>query len=44
MYDKSLSIFSPKETLSQVENALKAVKRGGLSMGMTGDKWIILAV
>lgn len=43
MYDKSLSIFSPEGTLSQVEYALEAVKRGGLSIGMTGDKCIIIA-
>lgn len=43
MYDKSLSIFSPEGTLSQVEYALEAVKRGGLSIGMTGNKCIILA-
>ena len=42
-YDKSLSIFSPEGTLSQVEYALEAVKRGGLSIGMTGDKCIVLA-
>ena len=43
MYDKSLSIFSPEGTLSQVEYALEAVKKGGLSIGMIGDKCIILA-
>ena len=43
MYDKSLSIFSPEGTLSQVEYALEAVKKGGLSIGMIGNKCIILA-
>lgn len=43
MYDKSLSIFSPEGTLSQVEYALEAVKRGGLSIGMTGKECIIIA-
>jgi len=43
MYDKSLSIFSPEGTLSQVEYALEAVKKGGLSIGMIGDKCIIIA-
>jgi len=43
MYDKSLSIFSPEGTLSQVEYALEAVKKGGLSIGMTANKCIILA-
>ena len=43
MYDVSLSIFSPEGTLSQVEYALEAVKKGGLSIGMIGNKCIILA-
>ena len=43
-YDKSLSIFSPEGTLSQVEYALEAVKKGGLSIGMVANKSIILAV
>ena len=43
MYDKSLSIFSPEGTLSQVEYALEAVKKGGLSIGMIGKDCIILA-
>lgn len=43
MYDKSLSIFSPEGTLSQVEYALEAVKHGGLSVGLTGNKCIIFA-
>ena len=43
MYDKSLSIFSPEGTLSQVEYALEAVKKGGLSIGMIADKCIIIA-
>ena len=42
MYDKSLSIFSPEGTLSQVEYALEAVKKGGLSIGMIGKNCIIL--
>jgi 20S proteasome subunit alpha 4 len=42
-YDKSLSIFSPEGTLSQVEYALEAVKHGGLSIGVTGNKCVILA-
>lgn len=42
MYDKSLSIFSPEGTLSQVEYALEAVKHGGLSIGVTGDKCLVL--
>jgi 20S proteasome subunit alpha 4 len=43
MYDKSLSIFSPEGTLSQVEYALEAVKRGGLSIGLVADNCVILA-
>ena len=43
MYDKSLSIFSPEGTLSQVEYALEAVKKGGLSIGMVANKCIIIA-
>ena len=43
MYDKSLSIFSPEGTLSQVEYALEAVKKGGLSIGLTADKCILIA-
>ncbi len=43
MYDKSLSIFSPEGTLSQVEYALEAVKKGGLSIGMIANKCIIMA-
>ena len=43
MYDKSLSIFSPEGTLNQVEYALEAVKKGGLSIGMIGDKCVIIA-
>ena len=43
LYDKSLSIFSPEGTLSQVEYALEAVKKGGLSIGMIANKCIILA-
>ena len=43
MYDKSLSIFSPEGTLSQVEYALEAVKKGGLSIGMIGKKCIVIA-
>ena len=43
MYDKSLSIFSPDGTLSQVEYAMEAVKRGGLSIGIVGSKSVILA-
>ena len=43
MYDKSLSIFSPEGTLSQVEYALEAVKHGGLSIGVTGKECIIIA-
>lgn len=42
LYDKSLSIFSPEGTLSQVEYALEAVKKGGLSIGMIADKCIII--
>ena len=42
-YDKSLSIFSPEGTLSQVEYALEAVKKGGLCIGMLANKSIILA-
>ena len=43
MYDKSLSRFSPEGTLSQVEYALEAVKKGGLSIGLTADKCILIA-
>lgn len=42
-YDKSLAIFSPEGTLSQVDYALEAVKRGGLSVGMTGKNCIVVA-
>jgi 20S proteasome subunit alpha 4 len=42
-YDKSLSIFSPEGTLSQVEYALEAVKKGGLSVGMIGKDCIVIA-
>ncbi|MCQ2818224.1 MAG: archaeal proteasome endopeptidase complex subunit alpha [archaeon] len=42
MYDKSLSIFSPEGTLSQVEYAMEAVKHGGLSIGVTGKRCLIL--
>ena len=42
-YDKSLSIFSPEGTLSQVEYALEAVKHGGLSIGVTGKNIIVIA-
>ena len=43
LYDKSLSIFSPEGTLSQVEYALEAVKKGGLSVGMVAKNCIVLA-
>lgn len=43
MYDKSLSIFSPEGTLSQVEYALESVRHGGLSIGVTGKNCIIIA-
>ena len=43
MYDKSLSIFSPEGTLSQVEYALEAVKKGGLSIGLTANNCILIA-
>ena len=43
LYDKSLSIFSPEGTLSQVEYALEAVKKGGLSIGMICNKCIVMA-
>ena len=42
-YDKSLSIFSPNGTLSQVDYAYEAVKKGGLSIGILGKNCIILA-
>jgi 20S proteasome subunit alpha 4 len=42
-YDKSLSIFSPNGTLSQVDYAYEAVKKGGLSIGVVGDNFVILA-
>ena len=43
MYDKSLSIFSPEGTLSQVEYTMEAVKRGGLSIGFIAKDCIFLA-
>jgi 20S proteasome subunit alpha 4 len=43
MYDKSLSIFSPEGTLSQVEYASEAVKKGGLTIGIIGTDCVILA-
>jgi 20S proteasome subunit alpha 4 len=42
-YDKSLSIFSPQGTLSQVDYAFEAVKKGGLSIGIVGKNCVILA-
>ena len=42
-YDKSLSIFSPNGTLSQVDYAYEAVKKGGLSIGLIADQCVILA-
>jgi len=42
-YDKSLSIFSPNGTLSQVDYAFEAVKKGGLSIGLVGKDCVILA-
>ena len=42
-YDKSLSIFSPNGTLSQVDYAYEAVKKGGLSIGITAKNCVILA-
>ena len=33
-YDKSLSIFSPEGTISQVDYAYEAAKKGGLSVGL----------
>jgi len=42
-YDKSLSIFSPNGTLSQVDYAYEAVKKGGLSIGVTTKNCVILA-
>ena len=42
-YDKSLSIFSPNGTLSQVDYAYEAVKKGGLSIGILGKNCVILA-
>ena len=34
--------ISPEGTLSQVEYALEDVKKGGFSIGMIGDKCIII--
>lgn len=42
-YDKSLSIFSPNGTLSQVDYAYEAVKKGGLSIGILTKNCVILA-
>lgn len=42
-YDKSLSIFSPSGTLSQVDYAFEAVKKGGLSVGIVAQNCVILA-
>jgi len=42
-YDKSLSIFSPNGTISQVDYAYEAVKRGGLCIGLVGANYVIIA-
>lgn len=42
-YDKSLSIFSPDGTLSQVDYAYEASKKGGLSVGLVGKNFVIIA-
>ena len=42
LYYKFLSIFSHDGTLSQVEYALEAVKKGGLSIGMIANKCIVI--
>lgn len=41
-YDKSLSIFSPQGTISQVDYAYEAAKRGGLSVGIVGKDFVII--
>ena len=40
-YDKSLSIFSPEGTISQVDYAYEASKKGGLSVGLIGKDLVI---
>ena len=42
-YDKSLSIFSPEGTISQVDYAYEAAKKGGLSVGIVGSDFVIIA-
>ena len=42
-YDKSLSIFSPEGAISQVDYAYEAAKKGGLSVGLVGKDFILLA-
>jgi 20S proteasome subunit alpha 4 len=42
-YDKSLSIFSPEGTISQVDYAYEASKKGGLSVGLIGKDLVIIA-
>mmetsp|Transcript_5321 Transcript_5321/g.5444 ORF Transcript_5321/g.5444 Transcript_5321/m.5444 type:complete len:243 (+) Transcript_5321:11-739(+) len=42
-YDKSLSIFSPSGTVSQVDYAYEAAKKGGLSVGLVGKDYVIIA-
>lgn len=42
-YDKSLSIFSPQGTVSQVDYAYEAAKKGGLSVGLVSKDYVFLA-
>jgi 20S proteasome subunit alpha 4 len=42
-YDKSLSIFSPDGTISQVSYAYEAAIKGGLSVGIVGKDIVIIA-
>lgn len=42
-YDKSLSIFSPEGTISQVDYAYEAVKKGGLSVGIVAKDIVFIA-
>jgi len=42
-YDKSLSIFSNTGTINQIDYAYEATKQGGLSVGLVGKDFVILA-
>jgi 20S proteasome subunit alpha 4 len=42
-YDRSLSIFSNTGTINQIEYAYEAAKRGGISVGLVGKDFVLLA-